>query len=168
MERSLFVHYARMEDADTLGRIMAVSFRAAFGGFISRQTLDACAVEENCAGLIRAILEERRMGVLVGGIDGEPMGLLVFSEGRDGCTEIEAIHSLPQSWGSGLGESLLNFALDETNAKNGVGLWAFAENKRARRLYEKQGFHCTGERRVSEFDGAVEVRYEWRQGCWKS
>lgn len=164
MEKCMFVHYARMEDADTLGRIMAVSFRTAFAGFISRETLDACAVGENCAGLIGSILEERKMGVLLGGIDEEPLGLLIFSEREDGWTEIEAIHSLPQSWGSGLGECLLEFALDETNAKKGVGLWAFAENKRARRFYEKHGFRFTGESRVSEFDGAVEVRYERRMG----
>lgn len=164
MEKCMFVHYARMEDAETLGRIMAVSFRSAFGGFISQETLDACAVEENCAGLIRSILEEGKMGVLLGGIGEEPLGLLVFSEKENGWTEIEAIHSLPQSWGSGLGESLLDFALDETNAKRGVGLWAFAQNKRARRFYEKHGFRFTGESRVSEFDGALEVRYERRLG----
>lgn len=164
MEKCMFVHYARMEDAEALGRIMAVSFRSAFRDFISQQTLDTCAVEENCAGLIRSILEEGRMGVLLGGIDEEPMGLLVFSEQENGWTEIEAIHSLPESWGSGLGESLLQLALEETNAKRGVGLWAFAENKRARRFYEKHGFRFTGESRVSEFDGAVEVRYERRLG----
>ena len=30
----------------------------------------------------------------------------------------------------------------------------------AQGFYEKQGFAFTGERRISEFDGAVEVRYE--------
>lgn len=165
MEKYRVVRRARMEDAQTLGRIMALSFRSAFSGFISRQTLEACAVEENCAGLFTAILEEGRMGVLLGSIDEEPMGLLVFSRRQDGWTEIEAIHSLPQSWGSGLGESLLDHALAETNARTGAGLWAFAENKRARRFYEKHGFHFTGESRISDFDGAVEVRYErkWAQ-----
>ena len=38
-------------------------------------------------------------------------------------------------------------------------LWAFKENKRARRFYEKHGFRWDGSERISEFDGAVEVRY---------
>lgn len=160
MEQKHFVRYARREDAAVLGRIMALSFRSAFAGFISGQTLDRCAVAENCAGLFQAILEERKMGVLLGGIDGRPQGLLVFAEREDGWTEIEAIHSLPESWGSGLGKGLLEFALDETNARQGVGLWAFEENRRARRFYEKHGLRWTGERRISEFDGAAEVRYE--------
>jgi GNAT superfamily N-acetyltransferase len=85
------------------------------------------------------------------------MGLLVFSRHPEGRTEIEAIHSLPESWGRGLGAAMLEFALDGNDA---AGLWAFAENKRARRFYEKHGFRFTGETRVSEFDGAMEVRYE--------
>lgn len=158
METRIFVRYAEPADALRLGRIMAVSFRTAFAGFISRETLESCAVEENCAELLGGILREGTMRVLLGGIDDEPMGLLVWSEGENGRTEIEAIHSLPESWGSGLGESMLDFALDGTG-KDG-GLWAFAENARARRFYEKHGFVFTGESRVSEFDGALEVRYE--------
>ena len=40
-----------------------------------------------------------------------------------------------------------------------VHLWVFKENTRARRFYEKHGFHSDGSERVSEFDGALEVRY---------
>ena len=43
--------------------------------------------------------------------------------------------------------------------KKTVSLWAFKENKRARRFYEKHGFTFTGEERLSEFDSAAEVRY---------
>lgn len=38
-------------------------------------------------------------------------------------------------------------------------LWAFKENHRARRFYEKNGFVWDGSERVSEFDGAMEIRY---------
>ena len=40
-----------------------------------------------------------------------------------------------------------------------VFLWAFRENRRARRFYEKHGFRWDGTERISEFDGATEVRY---------
>ena len=40
-----------------------------------------------------------------------------------------------------------------------VFLWAFKENKRARRFDEKHGYRWDGSERVSEFDGALEVRY---------
>ena len=43
--------------------------------------------------------------------------------------------------------------------KKRVYLWAFKENHRARRFYEKNGFVWDGSERVSEFDGAMEIRY---------
>ena len=158
MENGISVRYADPELYPELGRIMAQSFRSAFADFISGKTLDENAVPENCAGLIGSILTE--MGVLTGWVDGKLMGLLVFAERPDGRTEIEAIHSLPESWGTGLGTAMLEFALEATTARRGVGLWAFEKNARARRFYEKHGFAFTGETRISEFDGAVEVRYE--------
>ena len=158
MKHEILVRYTTPKLYPELGRIMAVSFRSAFGGFISRETLDRCAVAENCAGLLASLPKE--MTTLTGWVDGKLTGLLVCSEQPDGRAEIEAIHSLPESWGTGLGAAMLEFALDETNATDVAGLWAFEKNARARRFYEKHGFAFTGERRISEFDGAVEVRYE--------
>lgn len=154
MKHEIFVRNAVPEDCGALGEIMAVSFRSVFGGFISQETLDRCAVAENCAGLLASLPKE--MTTVAGCVDGKLMGLLVCSEHPDGRAEIEAIHSLPESWGTGLGTAMLEFALKGRAA----GLWAFEENRRARRFYEKHGFAFTGERRISEFDGAVEVRYE--------
>lgn len=158
MEHEIKVTYAAPALCPELGRIMAESFRAAFGEFISRETMARCAVAENCAGLLENL--PREMTTVAGWVDGRLMGLVVFSERPDDRTELEAIHSLPQSWGTGLGAAMLEFALEKTNARNDVGLWAFEKNARARRFYEKHGFSFTGERRVSEFDGAIEVRYE--------
>lgn len=89
---------------------------------------------------------------------GEDSGMLAWQRTDDGA-EIVAIHSLPESWGTGLGHAMLEAALDQIGGGT-VFLWAFRENKRARRFYEKHGFCWDGRERVSEFDGAVEVRYE--------
>lgn len=158
MKHEIFARYSAPELCQELGRIMAVSFCSAFAEFISKETLDRCAVAENCAALLANL--PREMTTVTGWLDGKLMGLLVFSQHPEGRTEIEAIHSLPETWGTGLGAAMLEFALEETNAEKVAGLWAFAENARARRFYEKHGFAFTGERRISEFDGAVEVRYE--------
>ena len=155
MKHDIFVGYSAPEHCPELGRIMAESFRSAFREFISQETLDRCAVAENCAGLLANLPGE--MTTVAGWVDGELMGLLVFSRHPEGRTEIEALHSLPESWGRGLGAAMLAFALDGNDA---TGLWAFEKNARARRFYEKHGFRFTGETRVSEFDGAMEVRYE--------
>ena len=118
MKHEIFVRYAAPELYPELGRIMAESFRSAFSDFISQETLDRCAVAENCAGLLANLPGE--MATVAGWLDGKLMGLLVCSEQPDGRAEIEAIHSLPESWGTGLGAAMLDFALRGRSA----GLWA--------------------------------------------
>ena len=45
----MIVRHAEYKDMKQLGHIMAVSFRTAFSDFVTKQTLDACAQEDNCA-----------------------------------------------------------------------------------------------------------------------
>ena len=147
------VRNAEFEDIKQLGRIMAVSFRTAFADFVSQQTMDACAQEDNCAAMLEGIYREGKMQFLIG----ENSGMLVWQQTENGA-EIIAIHTLPESRGTGLGHAMLTEALSQIGNQP-VFLWAFKENTHARRFYEKHGFHWGGNERVSEFDGALEVRY---------
>ena len=147
------VRNAEFEDIKQLGHIMAVSFRSAFSDFVTSQTLDACAQEKGCVALLEGIFQEGKMHFLMGG----DSGMLVWEDAGDGA-QIVAIHSLPESWGTGLGKAMLVEALRQIGDRP-VFLWAFKDNKRARRFYEKNGFHWDGTERVSQFDNALEVRY---------
>ena len=147
------IRNAEFEDMKRLGHIMSVSFRTAFADFVSQETMDACAQEENCVAMLEGIFREGQMHFLIG----KDRGMLAWQRTDDGA-EIVAIHSLPESWGTGLGHAMLEEALNQIG-EGTVFLWAFRENKRARRFYEKHGFRWDGSERVSEFDGAVEVRY---------
>lgn len=148
------VRSAEFEDMKRLGHIMSVSFRSAFSGFVTQQTLDACAQEENCIALLENIYREGNLHFIMG----EDSGMLAWQKQQGDWAEIVAIHSLPESWGTGLGKAMLTEALNQIGDFP-VFLWAFKENKRARRFYEKNGFWWDGSERVSEFDGALEVRY---------
>ena len=132
---------------------MSVSFRAAFADLVTQQTLDVCAQEDNCVALLEGIFQEGKVRFLIGG----DSGMLAWQD-VGAHAEIVAIHVLPQSWGTGLGYAMLSEALKQIGNRP-VFLWAFKENKRARRFYEKHGFFWDGSERVSEFDHAVEVRY---------
>lgn len=147
------VRNAEFEDIKQLGHIMAVSFRSAFSDFVTSQTLDACAQEKGCVALLEGIFQEGKMHFLMGG----DSRMLVWEDAGDGA-QIVAIHSLPESWGTGLGKAMLVEALRQIGDRP-VFLWAFKDNKRARRFYEKNGFHWDGTERVSQFDNALEVRY---------
>ena len=147
------VKNAGFEDMKRLGHIMSVSFRTAFRDFVSAETLDACAGEAGCIALLEGLFREGRLHFLMG----ENSGFLCWQEAGEGV-EIMAIHSLPESWGTGLGKLMLTEALRQIGDRP-VFLWAFKENARARKFYEKNGFFWDGAERVSDFDGAQEVRY---------
>ena len=103
--------------------------------------------------LLEGIFREGKVHFLMGG----DSGMLAWQQAGKGA-EIVAIHTLPESHGTGLGAALLTEALNQIGSQT-VFLWAFEKNARARRFYEKHGFRWDGSRRVSEFDGAIEVRY---------
>ena len=147
------VHEAKYEDMALAASIMVTSFRTAFADFVSPDTMDACTNPDNCRAMLESIYQEGKMHFLMGG----DQGFLCWQETEE-CAEIVAIHSLPVSWGTGLGHAMLTEALKQIGDRS-VYLWAFEENTRARRFYEKHGFHWDGSERVSEFDGAPEVRY---------
>ena len=149
----MLVRNAKFEDMAQAGHIMSVSFRTAFGDFVSQQTMDACAQEDNCIALLEGIFREGKVHFLMG----ENSGMLAWQQTEDGA-EIIAIHTLPESRGTGLGQAMLTEALNQIGNQH-VFLWAFKENTRARRFYEKHGFRWDGSERISEFDDALEVRY---------
>ena len=152
----MIVRNAEFEDMKLLGRIMSVSFHTAFSGLVTKQTLDACAREDNCIAMLEGIFREGKVHFLIG----NNSGMLAW-QNEENAAQIIAIHSLPESWGTGLGHAMLTEALKQIGNQP-VFLWAFKENKRARRFYEKHGFFWDGTERVSEFDGALEVRYQYK------
>ena len=154
----MIVRNAKFEDKKQAGHIMSVSFRSAFADFVSKETMDACAQKDNCIALLEGIFREGKVHFLMG----DNSGMLAWQQTEDGA-EIVAIHTLPESRGTGLGHAMLTEALSQIGNQP-VFLWAFKENTRARRFYEKHGFHWDGSERISEFDDALEVRYTRKRG----
>ena len=147
------VRFAKFEDVDLISQIMITSFRTAFAEFVTPRTMEACTNPGNCRRMLDQIYLDGGMRFLLC----DNQGFLCWRDiGEE--TEIVALHSLPESWGTGLGHILLMDALNQIGERP-VFLWAFRENLRARRFYEKHGFVWDGSERVSEFDGSVEVKY---------
>ena len=147
------VREAKFEDMEAAAAIMVASFRTAFADFVSPETMDACTNPVNCLAMLEHIYREGKMHFLMG----SDQGFLCWQETEEGA-EVRAIHSIPESWGTGLGHAMLEETLKQIGDRP-VYLWAFKENTRARQFYEKHGFHWDGSERVSEFNGALEVRY---------
>jgi 8-oxo-dGTP pyrophosphatase MutT (NUDIX family)/GNAT superfamily N-acetyltransferase len=92
-------------------------------------------------------------------LDGVIAGILVLSHDRDGSW-IEHLYLDPSWVGRGLGDRFIEVA--KRRCPDGVQLWAFQSNDRARRFYERHGFLAE-----SFTDGAgneertPDVRYRW-------
>ena len=147
------IREATFEDMALASHIMITSFRTAFASFVSQETMDACTNPDNCRAMLEHIYKDGNMYFLIG----ENQGFICWQQTNDSI-EIVAIHTLPESHGTGLGHALLQTALKKIGEQP-VFLWAFKNNIRARRFYEKHGFYFDGNERVSEFDQALEVKY---------
>ena len=152
------------EDAPVLARIQTEAWKAAFGGILSPEALAQATNPEEAQAMHAFVLEHQLAHVSLQCIDVTPQGMTAWSENRDnlGCdtAELICIHSLPQFWGHGYGAHMIQHALEEAKHAGYVRLvlWVFEGNERARRFYEKHGFHLT--ERKQENLGATEVMYE--------
>ena len=80
--------------------------------------------------------------------DGERVvGFVGYGEarGEEVAGEVYALYVLEEYQRRGIGYALMQRALDELAGCRVIRLWAFAENKKALRFYERVGFHLDGE-----------------------
>jgi len=79
----MLVRNAEFDDMKQAGHIMSVSFRTAFADFVSQQTMDACAQEDNCIALLEGIFREGKVHFLMG----ENSGILAWQQTEDGAEQ---------------------------------------------------------------------------------
>ncbi len=90
-------------------------------------------------------------------VDGEPVvGLLVVATG-----DLDQLYVAPDRLGEGIGRRLLDLAKERS--PDGLRLYTFQVNDRARRFYERNGFTAEwfGDGSANE-EGQPDVRYAWR------
>lgn len=146
------VREAAFSDIPAMTKTMVMSFRSAFAALVSPETMEANTKEENCLSLLEQCYRSGTMHFLMA----DEGGMLIWQLTDQGA-EIVALHTQPHTHGTGLGKALLDAALTRIGNRP-VFLWAFRDNHRALRFYEKNGLHPDGRTRISEFDGAIEIR----------
>lgn len=165
----ILIRNAEMRDVRDFAYILCESWKAAYKDIITPEELDKKTnIDERIQSLEKVICEGANNFYIA--FDGTvPCGIVIFGNSRDedmnGYAEIIAIYTLENYWGKGIGEKLIKFTLSEIENQgfNKVFLWAFEQNTRARRFYEKQGFIFDGSYKESRFAKAKEVRYQRRQ-----
>jgi RimJ/RimL family protein N-acetyltransferase len=159
------------DDARAIATVHVRAWQVAYrGGLMPDEYLDALSVDERtqmwAQGLAREprprfgrfVAEDAADGIIgfitVGPAEGD-------AEAAEG--EVYAINVHPDAWGQGAGRALLEAGmrcLHDVGFDTAV-LWVHPGNARARRFYERAGWHHDGGSRTQEVLGVevAEVRY---------
>lgn len=123
----MIVREATLADAESMARVHAQSFAAAYG-----RPRDL----EQTITVWRGVLADDALRQWMALEDDEPVGVLSVSG-----DELKVLYVLPSHWGSGAGQALIERAhelLAQTCAE--ATLIVLASNPRARRFYERNGW----------------------------
>lgn len=157
------IRHATYNDLIPLAEIQTLSWKSAFSDILSDTTLNKYTDLDKCVKILEKAYNSGNGYLYIGSIDEKPCAELFWCRGKEleRSAEIVALHSIPESWGCGVGKAIMDKAMEDIfdNGFKKAYLWVFEQNKRARRFYEKYGFAADGTCRISVFDKAVEVRY---------
>ncbi len=148
---------------EIFARIQTESWKAAFRDILTPEVLENATQLPKAVAMYRRLLEQHIGHGYLLRVQGSPHCIAWWDKSRDGAdfgAELICIHSLPDRWGKGYGTRMMEAVLADMK-KAGFSkatLWVFAENHRARRFYEANGFLPNGITKTGL--GAAEVCYE--------
>ena len=140
-------HIQELDDRLKISRIYEESWKFAYQGIVPQYYLDSIP-----AGRWADCLDREGVNSIIMVENDELIGTSSYCRSRSPefseFGEIISIYLLPQYIGRGYGRQLLDAAVRELTELGfqDIFLWALAENQRARKFYDKNGFmqteHC--------------------------
>lgn len=166
---SFRVTRALPKDAETIGKIHAASWKAAYQDLFPPGYFIGFTPEK------RAEIFRKNYGkgadetfLFAGGSD--PLGMAILGPSLEedypeDIGEIGAFYFLPPAWGTGIAQQAMRYCLGnfQRRGMQGVILWVLEENRRARRFYEKCGFQFDGKQRDFSLENRVFSEYRYFQ-----
>ncbi|QDR79883.1 GNAT family N-acetyltransferase [Sporomusa termitida] len=154
--------------ADKIGYIQAKSWQAAYKGIVPAEYL-ATFTSEKRADIFRKVMPARSEEFYLFSTHDQPSGMAILGKARDEdlpdtTGEISAIYFLPDAWGTGCSVPAIWFCLTRLRELGyaQVILWVLKDNPRARRFYEKAGFHFDGAiKEINIGKPLIELRYSF-------
>lgn len=158
------IRYGRIDDAERLAQLAAVTFRAAYEAELGGPQLESYLGEHYGPALQRAELEDERLTFLIVEQDEAMIGfaLLRTDESHPAVTGdspvmLSQIYLDPARIGGGIGSRLMERCLAESVAHGHDVMWlgVWERNARAIGFYERWGFRTVGEM-VFDFAGRAQ------------
>lgn len=143
------VRFAEPADCREIAEVHIQTWRAAYQHAFPPEVLEGLSFDEREAQWKQTIEGEAAI-VWVAQIRGRVVGFASVGPSRteEGAGELYAIYVLPEAWGSGAARELMG-AVKAWFASEGYStamLWVLADNPRARRFYEREGWRTEGMR----------------------
>jgi len=167
MGADLCVRDAIVDDADAIAYVHVRTWQTAYRGIVPDAYLDR--LNERARSKVWSEMLEEGHDALVGVRGERVVGFADWGPSRDGdgagAAELYAIYVLASEWGTGIGPVLLAAAVDAMRPSAGEAtLWVLADNARARRFYEREGWFADGATKDDDRGDFVlhEVRYRRR------
>ena len=160
---SVQIRQARIGDEKILADMQTASWKDAFAGILSPESLEKYTDVQATTEMYAHVLQGNFANGSILFVDEAPHCMAFWSQCRENpsvnAAELICIHSLRNNWGKGYGSAMMEHILNEIRQAGypSVILWVFAENVRARRFYEKHGF-VLAEKTKFTYD-AAEVMY---------
>jgi ribosomal protein S18 acetylase RimI-like enzyme len=165
-EEKLLIRKAMMADARVLAAILNKSWQAAYREIIPAAELRRHTTMERRYRKMRELLNQPEPGLYLATLRQQPCGMVMLGPSRDedlaDYGEIIAFYILPEFWGQGVAQQLMDFVLKRLKEQgySHILLWVLKNNARARRFYEISGFSSDGRSRAEQFSNApLTLRY---------
>lgn len=148
---------ARRDELRATEAVRIASWQVAYRGIVPADVLDALRVTPEKVAWLEEQYDGHGCDAVVA-VDGdEVVGMAVHGPCRDddrwGERELYALYVLPSHWGTGAGQGLWDACQPVTS------VWVLADNARARRFYERNGFRPESTKEITIGVPLVEVRY---------
>ena len=166
------VRPAVLDDADQLARIHVDTWRATYTGLVPDTMIAALSLSGSVQRWREVLPTTPPRHCLVAlDLAGDVIGFVRRGPSRDeGAApttgEVQSLYVHPEHWNTGAGRALLDTATKNLRSDGftDATLWVLAANTRARRIYERCGWHDDGRTHQDQRQGAVleEVSYQRR------
>lgn len=162
------IRKATVDDVYDISRIYALSWKSAYRGIVPNTYLDDLR-EDFWVEFFNGSINEESINVKMIFHNEVPVGAVAYGMSRDESLkdfgEIFSIYLLPEYFGKGFGNKLLESALDDLKSLgfNNVYLWVLENNINAQSFYMRNGFYKTNNKSYIEIQGErlIDIRYEY-------
>jgi len=162
------IRKATIDDAEGIAKVHVDTWKRCYKGIVPDSYLASLNYDDKTKGWKNGLINGLEENCIIAELNGETIAWVTFGKNRDNRSkdiyELYGIYVLSEYWGSEIGLTLFNHAINKIKNHNPskITLWVLAENKRAITFYNKNGFEYDGTQKTIDIgdEELSEIRYQ--------